>query len=191
MMLKRTLVILSLIFVCIFTSGYRHPDFYTINAEKNAYVHNNIGLNYMMERIYYAAVQEFKIAISLSPNRQASAVFYNNLGEAYMYLGSLDEAERCFQDALNYYGLNLKIYMNMAKCYKLQGVLPHRIITYSQPSKNPLDQVMLGILYIENGQKRKGVVILDDFCMTEPDLIITQGIRKYLNEITKEDKLPK
>lgn len=191
MNLKKLIIIFCLIFTGIFTSGYRRPDFYTINAEKNAYVHNNIGLNYMMERIYYAAVQEFKIAISLSPNRQASAVFYNNLGEAYMFLGSLDEAEQCFKDSLIYYGLNLKTYMNMAMCYKLKGVLPYRIADYSQPSKNPLDQVMLGVLYIENGEKKKGVAVLDDFCMTEPDLIITQGIRKYLAEITKEDKLAK
>ena len=45
---------------------------------------------------------------------------------------------------------------------------------------------MLGLLYISKGEKRKGIIILDDFCMTEPDLLITPAVRQYLKEATKE-----
>ena len=65
-------------------SGYRKPETYVIESENNAAMHNNIGLSYMKDYWWYPAIQEFKIAISLSPNVQASSVYYNNLGECYM-----------------------------------------------------------------------------------------------------------
>ena len=71
-----SLFLLSVIILC---SGYRKPYRYTIDAEKDAFLHNNVGLNYLKDRIYYAAIQEFKIAIQLSPNTQATAIFKNNL----------------------------------------------------------------------------------------------------------------
>ena len=38
---------------------------YTIDAERNAYDHNNKGIMYMEEKFYAAAIQEFKIAVVL------------------------------------------------------------------------------------------------------------------------------
>ena len=76
--------------VIILCSAYKKPDKYVIRAEKDAFYHNNVGLNYLKDRIYYAAIQEFKIAISLSPSTQASAIFYNNLGETYIFIGYPD-----------------------------------------------------------------------------------------------------
>ena len=84
-----------------------------IRAEKDAFYHNNLGLNYLKDRIYYAAIQEFKIAISLSPTTQASAIFMNNLGETYNFIGYPDLAIPCFEDAIKLYGLNLKLYLNL------------------------------------------------------------------------------
>ena len=95
-------IIVFLIFMTVLTSGYRKPHKYTIQAEKDAYYHNNVGLNYLKDRIYYAAIQEFKIAISLSPSTQASAIFYNNLGETYNFIGYPDMAKDCFEDASRY-----------------------------------------------------------------------------------------
>ena len=88
-----TIFLLLTIFLC---SGYRKPERYTIDATKDAYVHNNIGINYLKDRIYYAAIQEFKIAIQLSPNTQATAVFKNNLGETYNVIAYPDRARGCF-----------------------------------------------------------------------------------------------
>ena len=75
----KKLVSLFILFVLVFCSGYRKPYRYTIDAEKDAFYHNNVGLNYLKDRIYYAAIQEFKIAIQLSPNTQATAIFKNIL----------------------------------------------------------------------------------------------------------------
>jgi len=181
----KKLVLLFLLLTMFLTSAYRKPYRYTINAEKDAFFHNNVGLNYLSDRIYYAAIQEFKIAIQLSPNTQATAIFKNNLGETYNYIGYPDMARVCFEDALKLYGLNLKYYMNLADCYIKLDITKSKIAEYSA-STSIYDKIMLGILYIKTGEKRKGVILLDELCQTEPDLLITPAIRQYLNEVTKE-----
>ena len=121
-------------FICIFLLlttilcvGYRKPYRYIIDAERDAYYHNNVGLNYLRDRIYYAAIEEFKIAISLSPNTQATAIFKSNLGETYMYIGYPEMARVCFEDALKMYGLNFKYYINLADCYEQLKIVQTKI----------------------------------------------------------------
>ncbi len=177
-------ICLFLLLTMFFCSAYRKPYKYTIDAGKDAYFHNNVGLNYLQDRIYYAAIQEFKIAINLSPNTQATAVFKANLGETYMYIGYPDMARVCFEDALKAYGLNFKYYLNLAKCYTELNIVQSKISEYQQ-SESIYDKIMLGLLYIQNGETRKGVIILDDVCMSEPDLLITPAIRQYISEVTK------
>lgn len=176
-----SLFLLSVIILC---SGYRKPYRYTIDAEKDAFLHNNVGLNYLKDRIYYAAIQEFKIAIQLSPNTQATAIFKNNLGDTYTYIGYPDMARICYEDAIKLYGLNFKYYLNLAECYKTLGITQTKIKEYSS-STTPYDKIMLGLLYIQTGSVRKGVNTLDELCSEEPDLLIIPAIRQYLREITK------
>ena len=176
-----SLFLLSVIILC---SGYRKPYRYTIDAEKDAFLHNNVGLNYLKDRIYYAAIQEFKIAIQLSPNTQATAIFKNNLGDTYTYIGYPDMARICYEDAIKLYGLNFKYYLNLAECYKTLGITQTKIKEYST-STLPYDKIMLGLLYIQTGSIRKGVNTLDELCSEEPDLLITPAIRQYLREVTK------
>ena len=176
-----SLFLLSVMLLC---SGYRKPYRYTIDAEKDAFLHNNVGLNYLKDRIYYAAIQEFKIAIQLSPNPQATAIFKNNLGDTYTYIGYPDMARICYEDAIKLYGLNFKYYLNLAECYKTLGITQTKIKEYST-STLPYDKIMLGLLYIQTGSIRKGVNTLDELCSEEPDLLITPAIRQYLREVTK------
>lgn len=174
-------LLLSLIFTC----GYRRPDKFVIDAVTNAARHNLNGVDYMREHCYYAAIQEFKIAISLNPDTQSSAVYYNNLGETYIKIGYPMMAVDCFERALKLNGVNFLFYQNLVTCYKQMGVTNSMISKYKS-SKNPLDKVMLGLLYVESGDKRLGIITLDDFCMSEPDLILTQGVRRYLQDISKK-----
>lgn len=182
--MKKILLIFLLLTV-VFCSAYRKPYKYTIDAGKDAFYHNNVGLNYLADRIYYAAIQEFKIAINLSPNTQATAIFKNNLGETYNYIGYPDMARVCFEDAIKLYGLNLQYYINLADCYINMGITNTKIAEYSA-STSVYDKIMLGILYIKSGEKRKGVILLDEFCQSEPDLLITPAIQQYLKEVTKD-----
>lgn len=176
---------LFLMLTIVFCSGYRKPDKYTIQAEKNAFYHNNVGLNHLKDRIYYAAIQEFKIAISLSPSTQASAIFYNNLGDTYVYIGHPEEAEKCYEEALKLYGLNFQYYLNLIKTYKILGKIDSKINELKN-SDNVYDRIKLGLLYIENNEKRKGINILDEVCISEPDLIITTALKQHLKRIIKE-----
>ena len=185
-MIKKVLTIVLLL-VMVFCSAYRKPYKYTILAEKDAFYHNNVGLNYLKDRVYYAAIQEFKIAISLSPTTQASAIFYNNLGETYNYIGYPDMALDCFENAIKLYGLNFKNYINLVDCYINMGITNSKIKEF-QASDNVFDKIKLGLLYIKTGEVRKGVVLLDELCMEEPDLLITPAIRQYLGEVTEQLK---
>ena len=104
----KNFLLIALIFLSFITSGYKKPDVYVIDATKNAFLHNNMGLRYMEEHCYYAAIQEVKIAISLNPNTQATAVYYKNIGDAYMAIGYPDMAKQPYEDAVRQYSLNLQ-----------------------------------------------------------------------------------
>lgn len=176
---------MSLILFSFLTSAYRKPDVYEIDATKNAYIHNNLGLTYVDEKCYYAAIQEFKIAISLNPNTQATAVYYNNLGEVYLTIGYPEYALDCFQRALKQFSLNFKYYQNLAKTYKLLNALDRQIKVYSNDS-NPLNKVMLGLLYEQKGDTKRAITIFDDFAMSEPDLIITNSVKQHIKQLVSE-----
>ena len=45
---------------------------------------------------------------------------------------------------------------------------------------------MLGLLYIESGNLKRGIIILDEFTMSEPDLLITPAVKQYIKEKVKE-----
>ena len=179
----KKIISLLLLMILVFCSGYKKPYRYTIDAEKDAFYHNNVGLNYLKDRIYYAAIQEFKIAIQLSPNTQATAIFKNNLGETYDFIGYPEMARVCFEDAIKLYGLNFKYYLNLTDCYNKLGIVKTRIKELSA-SENPYDKILVGLLYIQSGEVRKGVILLDELCAAEPDLVITSAIRQYLKEVT-------
>lgn len=180
-MIKK-IIILFLLIISFSCSGYKKLDYYVIKPEKDAFYHNNLGINHLKDRIYYAAIQEFKIAISLSPSTQASAVFYNNLGETYNFIGYPDLARGCFEDAIKLYGLNFKYYLNLVDSYIKLGIT--KTITQElKTSSNVYDRIKLGILYTKTGEYRTGVNILDEICIQEPDLLITPTIKQYIKEI--------
>ncbi len=181
----KRLAVLFLLVIMILASGYRKPYKYTIDAGKDAFLHNNIGLNYLQDRIYYAAIEEFKIAINLSPNSQATAIFKNNLGETYKYIDYPDMARTCFEDAIQNYWQNLKYYINLAECYKALNITNTRIEELSTSAKVS-DKILLGVLYITTGEKQRGIYILDDICASEPDLLINSAIRGYIKNISAE-----
>lgn len=176
-------IIASLLICTVICSGYRKPDEYVIESEQNAYLHNNRGLIYIEERAYYPAIQEFKIAISLAPDVQASAVFYNNLGECYMKIGKPALARDCFERAVQIFSLNFKYYKNLAECYYVLGLADTQIGISSQ-DPNPLGLILRGLLYEQKGEISLAITTLDEFLIKEPDIIISSAVRQYLKELT-------
>ena len=182
--MKKSLILFLLFTTTLLTSGYTRPNVYVIDAAKNSFLHNNLGLNCADEKNYIGAIQEFKIAISLNPNTQSTAVYYNNLGDTYMKVGLYRYAQDCYERAITQYSLNFQYYQNLAKCYKAQNLVNLKMNIYARKTKNPLDMIMLGLLYIEKGETGKGIVKLDEFCFKEPDLIITKAIKNYIKDLT-------
>ncbi len=177
-------ILIFLVLVAFTTSGYRHPETFVIDAAKNAQIHNNRGLAYLQQKTYYAAIQEFKIAISLCPNTQQTSTFYYNLGKTYMIIGYPELAQDCFERAIGIYSLDFRYYKDLAKCFKARGLIQSKIAQYSAP-KPVLNKVMLGLLYEEMGELRKAVIILDEFAMSEPDLIITRAVKQEVKTLIK------
>lgn len=187
-MMKKLFTVFVLFVMTFATSGYIKPDVYKIDAEKNAVLHNNLGLRAVSDQNYYEAIQEFSLAILLNPGTQATAVYYNNLGETYMKLGYFRDAQGCFEKSIKQYNLNFLYYQNLVKSFKAQKVVGGKIKFYQAKSeKDPMNMIILGLLYIENGDVRRGIIKLDEFCMREPDLLITGAVRSYLDEIVPKD----
>ena len=178
-------LITALILTSFAVSGYKRPETYTIDSENNAALHNNLGVNYLRENNYYPAIQEFKIAISLSPETQASAVYYNNLGECYMKLGHPELAQDCFERALRLFTLNFKYYQNLAQCYYQLGYADEQI-RRSADDKNPLALILRGLLYEYQGDTVRAITTLDEFVAKEPDIMITSAVKIHLKELVKK-----
>lgn len=160
---------------------------YTIDPEKNAFEHNNLGVMYVEEKCYYAAIQEFKMAISLNPKKQSTAVYFNNLGKVYMTIGYPELALDCFKNAVTQYSLNFEYYQNLASCYKKLSQIQTQLQIYSaSQDKNPLNKVMLGLLYEESGNKKKAITVLDEFAMSEPNLVITPAVKRHIKDLVAE-----
>ena len=153
---------------------------YTIDPEKNAYEHNNLGIMYVEEKDYYAAIQEFKIAISLNPKTQATAVYFNNLGKVYMTIGYPELALDCFKQAVTQYSLNFEFYQNLVDCYKELGKISEQLEIYKTKNDTPYDKIMLGLLYEQSDEIRKAIFVLDEFAVAEPDLMITPAVKQYI-----------
>lgn len=183
-LLQSVLIVGFLCLITIFTVGYSKPDVYNIDAEKNAVSHNNLGLDAMDDENYFTAIQEFSLAILLNPKTQATSVYYNNLGEAYMKLGCYKDAQGCFEKAIKQYSLNFLYYQNLVKSFKAQNILKSKESVYREKSeKSSLSMVILGLIYVENGDIRRGIIKLDEFCMKEPDLLITPAVRNYIRTL--------
>lgn len=159
-----------------------------IDPEKNAYVHNNYGLGYLDMGQYYAAIEEFKIAISLNPNSQATALYLNNLGETYLKLGYYSSAQNCFEDAIEKAPMTFRYYLNLVTSYQMQGITGSKLNYHIKNKQTPLDDITIGLLYLAKGNSQKGIAVLDNFVMNEPKLYITDGVKYYLKTVIDEQK---
>ena len=107
------------------------------------------------------------------------------MGETYVFIGYPDLARDCFENAIKLYGLNFKYYQNLTQVYINLGITNSKIAEFSS-SNDLYDKIKLGLLYINTGQTRRGVNVLDEICAQEPDLIITSAIKQYLKEVCKK-----
>ena len=132
-------------------------DVMTIDAERNAVKHNNMGVLYMQDRYYAPAIKEFQMAVLLNPDSQASAVYYANLANCYMKIGYPALAQDTLQRAIKLNPMNLTYYEDLAVVFKRQGILSQKLKYYQKNSaKNPLSLIMVGMILMEQGKASKG-----------------------------------
>ena len=187
-MIKKLLIIFAILFIPSIVNATPHTIVtYTIDPERNAFLHNNLGINYMEEKFYAAAIQEFKMAISLNPKTQATAVYFNNLGNAYLKIGYPKLAIDCFENAIKQYRLNFDYYLSLTECYNKLNLLDEQIKKYNlTKDENCFDKIMLGLLYEKKGDLKKAIIVLDDYASTEPELIITPAVKSHIRKLVKE-----
>ncbi len=175
-----------------------YGEVHSINATKNAELHNNLGVNYLKEGDYFAAIKEFKMAIALNPSKQTTAVYFNNLGRTYMELSKIQKkhnlstqngdfaawAEISFDTAIEQDCMNLNYYKNLVESYKAQGKLNQKLKEYkAKVNKNPFAQIVVVLIYQAQGKKRNAQIALDEFISKYPDLLITPSLKIYAKEL--------
>lgn len=180
--------IILLLFLIFFpTAVHASKPYFPLDVGKNAASHNNLGLLRYEDGYYDMAIGEFQLAIDLNPTSKVCATYYNNLGQTYMKLEMYKEAQSAFENAIKISPLTFLYYQNVVQTYKMQGLLDTKIQQYKQlEDTSSLYMVMLGLCYIEKGDIKKGIIKLDEFCMKEPYLVTTAGVKKYLKELTEQ-----
>lgn len=179
----RTLKILLLLFFTLFLQG----STFVIDPSKNAVWHNERGLFFLRFDNYYGAIEEFKIAIALNHESEASAAFYNNLGTAYYKLGGYDLSRQCFEKAVRLNSNFIEYYDNLIDSYKALKKI-NKVINDNEKAvnKNPYNSrafLMLGLINKKQGNKDKAVMYLKEFTRLEPDLDISKQIDNMLREM--------
>ena len=177
--------ILSFLFLCALVFCFC-ASVDPLDAGKNASLHNNIAIKYLKENNYVGAIKEFQIAIGLNPDNQVTATYYYNLGMVYTRLRKYNDAKDCYETALRISPLYFRYYIDTVKTYKELNILESELQKHLAETDNPLSDLYIGLIYIEQGNKNAGITTLDNFCVKEPNLMITAGVRTYLNEISKK-----
>ncbi len=172
----------------LFTINCAYGEITPIDAQRNAKEHNNQGTIYLREGDYLAAIKEFKIAIGINPNAQSTSVYYNNLGRTYMKIYEYNKnrliakwAQDCFEHAILGDCMNMVYYNNLVESYAAQGILDSRAqYLLKRVEKNPYNKIIIGLIYLRQNKIGAAITMLDDFCTNNPDLIITNDVKKII-----------
>ncbi len=166
-----------------------------VDAQKNANLHNRRGANYFKEQDYFAALKEFKIAIAINPNSQSTAVYYNNLGKVYLVFGEIQRtrnltradadfsemAKTCFERAIMQDCMKFEYYKNLVSSYELLGITASKKDFLLKNLKvNPFNAIVVAIILAKEGKYDPAIILLDNFAQNNPDLIITDDVKKFI-----------
>ena len=66
------------------------------------------------------------------------------------------------------------------------GIENEKLAEFQNKTPYPLNDIMIGLLYIQKGDVSTGMTVLDEFCNNEPNLLVTAGVRAYMDKIAKE-----
>ena len=108
------------------------------------------------------------------------------MGKTYLKIGYANLAEESFDKALRRNSTNFEYYQNLVASYKSQNKLEKELKKVIKDEK-PVSKVIAGLILIEMGKMESGINILDEFCFEEPEMILTKGVRNYLQSIVPNE----
>lgn len=155
----------------------------TIDATKNARLHNNMGNIYFEEGNYVSALAEYKIAYGLTVNSSVSATYLYNIARCSMVSGYYQNAKTALLAAINKDCINMTYYKTLVDCIYVMGDSQKELNKYLKDNKNPYNKIVAGLIYLKTGKKSKAKSVFDDFIIEYPDMIITADVKNILKKI--------
>ncbi|MDD3013520.1 MAG: tetratricopeptide repeat protein [Candidatus Gastranaerophilales bacterium] len=172
------------IFISILILVLIQAETFYIDPSENAVNHNSYGLFYTKIGEFDAAIQEFKIAIALSPQVGTTASFYNNLGLVYLKIQRCDLAIKSFTIAISMSPNFLDYYVNLVKAYNGKKSLGSLTKNYQKMlNKNNSDYIawlMLGLIYKEQNKKTEALRCFNEFKKQGPDELLGTAVESVI-----------
>lgn len=176
----------------------------TVDAKNAAQRHNNLGIMYYKDKDYFAAIKEYRIAISINPDAQTTATYFNNLGKVYLLLGEIQKknglplqgwddfsimAQISFEEAILKDCMKIEYYQNLVKAYELTGMMEvKKQFLMQNRDKNPFNVIPVAMILEKQGDIEYANMLLDDFASQNPNIIISRDVKKILKENIKKQK---
>jgi tetratricopeptide (TPR) repeat protein len=173
------------LFLLLLFSGFTQD----IDPSRNAIWHNSLGMEYMKQGDYAAAISEYKIAIALKADTSASAAFHNNLGLVYMKLNKPNWAIVCFENAIQLNSNAFYFYENLVDAYAKANVLG----TYNSYFKrktsanfeNSYNWLMLGLIQTKRKEYKNAINSFNNYVLLEPEIVVSQAVKTKINELRR------
>lgn len=148
--------------------------------------HNNLGVAYEREGKYDLAKREYKMAIEKKKDFTVSII---NLGNVYFTTGELDKAEKQYTRALETDPDNTDAANNLGNVYLKKGKHPETAIEILSERMESAEEMpdyyldTLGRLYLESGNKERGIALLKKACKKTGDEKLKTSIKSYLEDL--------
>lgn len=148
--------------------------------------HNNLGVAYEREGKYDLAKREYQMAIEKKKDFTVSII---NLGNVYFATGELDKAEKQYTRALETDPDNIDAANNLGNVYLRKRDDPETAIEILSKRMESAEEMpgyyldTLGRLYIESGNRERGIELLRKACKKTGDEELRAGINSYLEDL--------
>ncbi len=166
-----------------YAEGLKAFEEITIDATKNATLHNNMGNIYFDEKNYFGALEEYKIAYQLNPKGQIGAVYLYNIARCYIIFNKIEEAKNLIEQAIFNDCMNLVYYDFLAQCYSELGIKKSEFNKLLNDEINPYNKILAGLIYLKRDEKLKAKAVFENFIKEYPSMEITQDIESLLNRL--------
>lgn len=185
--MKKFLVLPIIIIFAIFLQGSVNDP---LDPSFNAIKHNSKGMWHARWGNYYAAIEEYKIAIGLNPETAVSSSFYNNLGQVYMQVEKPGWAITCFENAIRlnpncmfYYDNLIDGYFENKEIDNQEKIFLRKVDVSFEDSYNWL---ILGLIQEKKKDYVKAVKSFNNYLLLEPEIVLRSAVKNKTEKMLKE-----